>query len=261
MPEPARRSDRGRGEPIIRVENVSKTFGTAKSGHQIKALDDVSLAVDPGEVVVIIGPSGSGKSTLLRVLNALERVQSGRIVVNGAEVTSRRTNLNILRAEVGMVFQDFNLFPHRSVIDNIILPQRVVRRRSSEEATRIARELLEKVGLPEKAETRPAELSGGQKQRVAIARALAMNPKIMLFDEATSALDPEMVGEVLALMRDLAREGMTMLVVTHEMGFAQEAADRMVFMDGGAIVEEGAPERVFKRPKNPRTQAFFEQIL
>ena len=261
MTEPARSTRRNPHEPIIRIEHASKTFGTGKGGHRIKALDNVSLTVGAGEVVVVIGPSGSGKSTLLRVVNGLEKVDSGRIVVDGAEVTSRRTNLNMLRAEVGMVFQDFNLFPHRSVIDNIILPQRVVRRRSREEAARTARELLEKVGLPEKADAKPAELSGGQKQRVAIARALAMNPTIMLFDEATSALDPEMVGEVLALMRDLAGEGMTMMVVTHEMGFAHEAADRMVFMDGGAIVEEGAPERVFKRPENPRTQAFFEQIL
>ena len=261
MAEAAENSRQAPAQPIIRVEHVTKEFGGAKGAQPIKALDDVSLTVASGEVVVVIGPSGSGKSTLLRALNGLEKVDSGRIVVDGAEVTSRRTNLNVLRARVGMVFQDFNLFPHRSVLDNIVLPQRVVLRRSRDEAARIARELLQKVGLPEKADARPAELSGGQKQRVAIARALAMNPKVMLFDEATSALDPEMVGEVLALMRALAAEGMTMVVVTHEMGFAQEAADRMVFMDRGAIVEEGAPRRLFEHPENARTQAFFAQIL
>ncbi len=227
----------------------------------ITALSDVSVVVHPGEVVVVIGPSGSGKSTLLKTVNGLETIDAGRIEVNGVEVGARGTDMNALRAEVGMVFQDFNLFPHRTVLDNIILAQRVVRKRSREEAERVARDLLEKVGLPEKAGARPGELSGGQQQRVAIARSLAMNPQVMLFDEATSSLDPEMVGDVLALMRQLAEEGMTMMVVTHEMGFAQEAADWMLFMDGGAVVEEGDPASFFNRPKNERTRTFLRQIL
>ena len=244
----------------IRLEHVTKSF-SAKGREPVVALKDVSLEIAPGEVVVLLGPSGSGKSTLLRTLNGLERVDSGRIEVGGVEVTGRRTDLNALRTDVGMVFQHFNLFPHRSVLHNVMLAQRVVRKRSTEEAEQVARGLLEKVGLPEKADARPDELSGGQQQRVAIARALAMDPKVMLFDEATSALDPEMVGEVLAIMRQLATEGMTMIVVTHEMGFAGEAAHRVVFMDGGSIVEEGDPASFFENPQRERTKTFLKQIL
>jgi polar amino acid transport system ATP-binding protein len=251
----------GADDRVVVLENVSKTFAGPRRGEAIKALDNVSTSVAPGEVVVIIGPSGSGKSTLLRAVNGLETVDSGRIVVNGAEVTDRRTDLNKLRAEVGMVFQHFNLFQHKSILENVVLPQVVVRKRSREEATEIARDLLRKVGIQEKESSHPSELSGGQQQRVAIARSLAMNPKVMLFDEATSALDPETVGGVLALMRQLAEEGMTMLVVTHEMGFAEEAADRVIFMDRGAIVEEGDPGSFFTKPKSERTQAFLRQIL
>jgi len=242
-------------DPIIRVEHVHKWFGS------LHVLRDVSLEVASGEVVVIIGPSGSGKSTLLRCLNGLEVPQQGRIVVNDIELTKNPRNINRVRAEVGMVFQQFNLFPHLTALENITLAQRVVRRRSRAEAERIARALLEKVGIPDKADAYPAQLSGGQQQRVAIARALAMNPKIMLFDEPTSALDPEMIKEVLDVMRDLAREGMTMLVVTHEMGFAREVADRIAFMDQGQIVEVGTPETFFRSPKEARTQAFLSKIL
>ena len=244
----------------IRLEHVTKTF-PAKGREPVVALKDVSTTVAPGEVVVLLGPSGSGKSTLLRALNGLEKVDEGRIEVNGVDVTGRHVDLDALRTDVGMVFQHFNLFPHKSVLDNIVLAQRVVRKRPREEAERVARDLLEKVGLPEKAAAKPDELSGGQQQRVAIARALAMDPKVMLFDEATSALDPEMVGEVLAIMQQLASEGMTMLVVTHEMGFAEEAAHRVIFMDGGSIVEEGSPASFFRDPQRERTKAFLKQIL
>ncbi len=242
-------------DPIIRIEQVHKWFGSL---HVLRGVD---LAVAPGEVVVIIGPSGSGKSTLLRCINGLELPQRGRVVVDGVEVSANPKALNRVRAEVGMVFQQFNLFPHLTVLENITLAQRVVRRRSREEAERIARQLLEKVGIPEKAYAYPAQLSGGQQQRVAIARALAMNPKIMLFDEPTSALDPEMIKEVLDVMRALAREGMTMVVVTHEMGFAREVADRIVFMDQGQIVEEGPPTVFFNQPREERTRAFLSKIL
>ncbi|GAB4517468.1 MAG: amino acid ABC transporter ATP-binding protein [Anaerolineae bacterium] len=219
------------------------------------------MDVARGEVVVIIGPSGSGKSTLLRCINHLETPTSGEVWVDGVCTTDRKTDINKLRAEVGMVFQSFNLFPHLTTLENIVLAQRVVRGRSREEAERIAYELLEKVGIPEKANAYPGQLSGGQQQRVAIARALAMRPKVMLFDEPTSALDPEMIKEVLDVMLDLAKEGMTMVVVSHEMGFARAAANRIVFMDEGRIIEEGTPEELFTRPQHERTKLFLSKIL
>jgi ABC-type polar amino acid transport system ATPase subunit len=242
-------------ENIIQIRHVHKWFG------KIHALDDVSMDVAPGEVLVIVGPSGSGKSTLLRTINHLEAVNSGEIIVDGIHLTHKSTDINAVRAEVGMVFQQFNLFPHLTALQNITLAQRIVRRRSTEEAERVARELLERVGIPEKADSFPGQLSGGQQQRVAIARALAMNPKIMLFDEPTSALDPEMIKEVLDVMLDLAQSGMTMLCVTHEMGFARAAARRIVFMDQGKIVEEAPPEQLFEAPKHERTKAFLSNIL
>ncbi|NTU59818.1 MAG: amino acid ABC transporter ATP-binding protein [Deltaproteobacteria bacterium] len=242
-------------EPIIRIEEVSKFFGA------LRALHRVSLAVQPGEKVVILGPSGSGKSTLLRAVNRLEEVQQGRIVVDGVELTDPRTDINRLRMDVGMVFQNFNLFPHKTVLQNLTLAPIKLRRTPRAEAEAQARALLAKVKIAEKESSYPAQLSGGQKQRVAIARALAMTPKIMLFDEPTSALDPEMVGEVLEVMVNLAREGMTMVVVTHEMGFAREVADRVVFMDEGEILEVGPPQHFFESPEHPRTQKFLSQIL
>ena len=241
--------------PIIDIKNVYKFFG------QLQALNDVSLDVRAGEVLVIIGPSGSGKSTLLRTINHLETVNSGEIVVDGIPLTHKSTNINAVRAEVGMVFQQFNLFPHLSARQNITLAQRIVRRRSEDEANRVAEQLLERVGIPEKADSYPGQLSGGQQQRVAIARALAMDPKIMLFDEPTSALDPEMIKEVLEVMLDLAKSGMTMLCVTHEMGFARAAAHRIIFMDEGKIVEENTPEGLFNAPKSDRTKLFLSNIL
>jgi polar amino acid transport system ATP-binding protein len=241
-------------EPIIIIEHVRKTFG------RIVAIQDVSMLVMPGQVVVIIGPSGSGKSTLLRCINHLEAPDSGRIVVDGIPL-DKAENINAVRAEVGIVFQSFNLFPHLTVLDNLTLAQKIVRKRASAQAEQIARELLTKVGIPEKAHAFPAQLSGGQQQRVAIARALAMNPKIMLFDEPTSALDPEMITEVLDVMLQLAREGMTMVVVSHEMGFARAAAQRIVFMDQGMIVEETTPEGLFTAPKEERTKLFLSKIL
>jgi polar amino acid transport system ATP-binding protein len=243
---------------MIDVRNLHKTFWLP---HEVKALVDVSVAVAQGEVVVVIGPSGSGKSTLLRCLNRLETADAGHIFIDGVDVLNPKTNINQVRAEVGMVFQSFNLFPHRTVLDNITLAQRVVRRRSGDEARQKADYLLKKVGIQEKARAYPDQLSGGQQQRVAIARALAMDPKVMLFDEPTSALDPEMIGEVLDVMKNLAREGMTMVVVTHEMGFAREVADRVVFMDGGAIVEIGTPGHFFANPTHDRTKLFLSQIL
>ncbi len=243
---------------MIEVRNLHKTF---RLPHEVRALVDVSLAVAAGEVVVVIGPSGSGKSTLLRCLNRLETADAGQIFIEGVDILDPRTDINRVRAEVGMVFQSFNLFPHKTVMDNITLAQRVVRKRSADEARRKAEALLQKVGIPEKARAYPDQLSGGQQQRVAIARALAMDPKVMLFDEPTSALDPEMIGEVLDVMKNLAREGMTMVVVTHEMGFAREVADRVVFMDGGAIVEIGPPEHFFTSPTHDRTKLFLSQIL
>ncbi|RJQ58161.1 MAG: amino acid ABC transporter ATP-binding protein [Desulfobacteraceae bacterium] len=243
---------------MIDVRHISKTFYTT---HEIRALADVSTRIDPGEVVVVIGPSGSGKSTLLRCLNHLEAADTGHIYIDGIDILDHKTNINKVRAEVGMVFQSFNLFPHKSVLENITLAQRVVRKRSKEAALEKALMLLNKVGIGEKAGSYPDQLSGGQQQRVAIARALAMDPKVMLFDEPTSALDPEMIGEVLDVMKTLAREGMTMVVVTHEMGFAREVADRVIFMDEGAIVEVGTPEHFFTSPSHARTKLFLSQIL
>ncbi|GFK94301.1 Glutamine transport ATP-binding protein GlnQ [Fundidesulfovibrio magnetotacticus] len=242
-------------EPIITVTGAGKFFG------KLKALDNVSLTVRPGEKVVIIGPSGSGKSTLLRAINRLEEIDAGRIVVDGHNLSDAAVDINRVRMDVGMVFQSFNLFPHYTVLDNVTLAPVKLRGVPQEEARAKALALLDKVGIKEKAGVYPAMLSGGQQQRVAIARALAMNPKIMLFDEPTSALDPEMIGEVLAVMLDLAREGMTMVVVTHEMGFARQAADRIVFMDHGRIIDEGPPEEFFESAKHPRAQKFLEQIL
>ncbi len=242
-------------DDIIQIDNVAKSFG------KIKALQGVSIAVKRGEVLVIIGPSGSGKSTLLRCINMLERPDSGHIVVDGTSMMHRDTDINVIRTEVGIVFQQFNLFPHLTVLENIMLAQRIVRKRKTEEAKKNAIKQLEYVGIPEKADAFPFELSGGQQQRVAIARALAMNPKIMLFDEPTSALDPEMIKEVLDVMIALAKAGMTMVVVSHEMGFVRAAADRIVFMDQGKIIEEGSPEEFFKNPREERTRAFLSKIL
>jgi polar amino acid transport system ATP-binding protein len=243
---------------VIDVRNISKTFLTP---HRVDALVDVSTKVEAGEVVVVIGPSGSGKSTFIRCLNRLEIADKGHIFIDGIDVLDPKTDINKLRAEVGMVFQSFNLFPHKTALDNITLAQQVVRKRSKQEATEKAMALLNKVGIPDKANVYPDHLSGGQQQRVAIARALAMNPKVMLFDEPTSALDPEMIGEVLDVMKTLAKEGMTMIVVTHEMGFAREVADRVLFMDEGAILEVGTPEHFFTNPTHERTKVFLSQIL
>ena len=243
---------------MVRAESVYKTFYTT---HKIEALVDVSCQVTKGQVVVIIGPSGSGKSTILRCLNMLEKADRGHIYVDGVDVLDPRTNINKVREEVGMVFQSFNLYRHKTVMGNVTLAQTVVRNRSKNEAAEKAMALLEKVGIPEKAGTYPDNLSGGQQQRVAIARALAMDPKVMLFDEPTSALDPEMIGEVLDVMKTLAQEGMTMVVVTHEMGFAREVADRVIFMDEGRIVEVGTPEHFFHDPTHERTKLFLSQIL
>ncbi len=240
---------------MIEIKSVSKFFGT------LKALDNVSIDVYDGEKVVIIGPSGSGKSTLLRSINKLEMIDRGSIIVDGFDLYDKKTDINKVREEVGMVFQAFNVFPHKTVIENLTMPQTVVRRRSKADARKIAVELLGKVGILEKSDVYPSKLSGGQQQRVAIARSLAMQPKLMLFDEPTSALDPEMIGEVLDVMVRLAREGMTMIVVTHEMGFAREVADRVVFMDEGKILEEGSPEHFFKNPEHERTKQFLSQIL
>ncbi len=245
-------------QPIIQVRDVHKYFRTPRG--PIHALRGVSLDVSAGEVVVVIGPSGSGKSTLLRCLNRLEAFDAGSILVDNIPLDNAQ-NINRVRTEVGMVFQSFNLFPDRNALDNLCLAQQIVRKRNRKEATKVAKELLEKVGIPDKAEAYPGQLSGGQQQRVAIARALAMNPKIMLFDEPTSALDPEMIKEVLDVMLNLAREGMTMVVVSHEMGFARNAANRMIFMDQGEIVEEGPPQEVFNNPKSERMKQFFSKIL
>jgi polar amino acid transport system ATP-binding protein len=240
---------------LIDLSGVHKSFGS------LRALDDINLRVRAGEVVVLCGPSGSGKSTLIRTVNALETVDRGRVVVDGHDLAARGTNLKALRAEIGFVFQQFNLYPHLSALDNITLAPRKVRRLARAAAEREAMALLQRVGLTDKRDAYPAQLSGGQQQRVAIARALAMHPKIMLFDEPTSALDPEMIGEVLAVMLDLARSGMTMVVVTHEMGFAREVADRIVFMDHGRILEEAAPETFFRHPQHARAQQFLKEIL
>jgi len=243
------------GEPIILLQGVHKWFG------RLHVLRGVDLEVWPGEVVVVCGPSGSGKSTLIRCINRLERHDRGRIVVDGIELTDDLRHVDAVRREVGMVFQQFNLFPHLTVLQNITLAPVLVRKWPRERAERVARELLERVGIPEKADSYPSQLSGGQQQRVAIARALAMQPKIMLFDEPTSALDPEMIQEVLDVMRDLARRGMTMVVVTHEMGFAREVADRIVFLDEGTVVEVAPPETFFSSPRHDRTRAFLSKIL
>lgn len=240
---------------MIKLEGVHKWFGP------LHVLDDISLSVAPGEVVVVCGPSGSGKSTLIRTINRLEPIDRGKLIVDGMDLSSPRTNINLLRAEIGFVFQQFNLYPHLSVTQNITLAPMKVRNTSKAEAIEQAIALLERVGLAEKRDAYPAQLSGGQQQRVAIARALAMKPKIMLFDEPTSALDPEMIGEVLAVMLDLARSGMTMMVVTHEMGFAREVADRVVFMDHGAILEEARPEAFFTHPQHDRSRQFLKQVL
>lgn len=240
---------------MIKIENLKKSFGS------LEVLKEISLQVKEQEVVCIIGPSGSGKSTLLRCINLLESVQGGQVVVDGHNLTDPKTDINMVRTEVGMVFQHFNLFPHKNVLENIILAPMKVRKWGKEEAEAKALELLEKVGLSDKAYVYPDSLSGGQKQRVAIARALAMEPKIMLFDEPTSALDPEMVGEVLEVMRQLAKEGMTMVVVTHEMGFAREVGDRVIFMDDGLLVEENTPTQLFNHPKHQRTQSFLSKVL
>jgi len=241
-------------EPIIRIRGVHKYFG------RIHALRGLDLDIAKGEVVVIVGPSGSGKSTLLRCINRLETYEKGKIVVDGIPLDNAR-NINAVRREVGMVFQSFNLFSHLTVLDNLMLAQRVVRKRPSAEARQTALDLLNKVGIPDKADVKPAQLSGGQQQRVAIARALAMNPKVMLFDEPTSALDPEMIKEVLEVMLALAAEGMTMAVVSHEMGFTRAAAKRVIFMDEGQIIEEAPPDVLFNFPQHERTKQFLGKIL
>ena len=240
---------------IIQLENVDKFFG------DFQALKNVNLSVKKGERIVVCGPSGSGKSTLIRCINRLEEHNSGRIVINGHELTSDVANIDAVRSEVGMVFQYFNLFPHLTIIKNLMLAPRLVRKASKSEAHDTAMKYLNRVKIPEQADKYPSQLSGGQQQRVAIARALCMNPEVMLFDEPTSALDPEMISEVLDVMTDLARDGMTMIVVTHEMGFARSVADNIVFMDEGEIVESNPPEEFFGNPKNERTKLFLSQIL
>ena len=240
---------------MIEFENVSKWFG------DFQALADISLRVEEGERIVVCGPSGSGKSTLIRTINGLEGIDKGRIIALGQDVSARSTDINKLRQDIGFVFQQFNLFPHLTVLENITLAPTKVKNLSAQDAGKLASSLLERVGLSEKAGAYPPQLSGGQQQRVAIARALAMKPRIMLFDEPTSALDPEMIGEVLAVMEDLAKDGMTMMVVTHEMGFARHVADRVLFMDEGKILERAEPEQFFSNPQHPRAQQFLKQIL
>lgn len=240
---------------MIKVEKLKKSFGANE------VLKDINVRIKPKEVVVVIGPSGSGKSTFLRCINLLETITDGHIYIEDVDLADKKTDINKIRTDVGMVFQQFNLFPHKTVIENIMLAPMKVKKQSEEQARSKGLELLAKVGLEEKADAYPASLSGGQKQRVAIARALAMEPKIMLFDEPTSALDPEMVGEVLEVMKDLAKEGMTMVVVTHEMGFAREVGDRVLFMDGGFIVEENVPSELFENPQQERTKAFLSKVL
>lgn len=243
---------------MIKVRNVNKYFYVPE---KIQALNDVSCDVAAGEVVVVIGPSGSGKSTFLRCLNRLEYADSGEIVIDGVNVLDPKVDINKVRAEAGMVFQSFNLFAHKTVLENLVMAPMAVRGQERKESEEMGMELLKKVGIEAKWNVYPDQLSGGQQQRVAIARALCMNPKVMLFDEPTSALDPEMVGEVLDVMKDLARSGMTMICVTHEMGFAREVADRVIFMDAGTILEEGTPEHFFSNPQNERAQTFLKQIL
>lgn len=244
---------------MISVKNISKTFDS--KGMNVHAVSDVTVEINKGEVVVIIGPSGSGKSTFLRCLNALEDIDSGSITIDGIQLTHSKTNINALRREVGMVFQHFNLFPHMTVLENLCIAQRIVRKRTKVEAIEKAKFLLTKVGIVQKINEYPSRLSGGQQQRVAIARALCMDPKIMLFDEPTSALDPEMVGEVLEVMRKLAQEGMTMACVTHEMKFAREVADRVLFFDHGKLLEDTTPQQFFTQPNDPRARTFLQQIL
>ena len=241
---------------IIKTENLTKTFK-----GEIHALDDVNTEIKKGEVVVIIGPSGSGKSTYLRSLNLLEEPTGGHIYFDDVDVLDPKTNINLVRQKMGMVFQHFNLFPHMTILRNLTLAPMKLLKLTREEAEKRASELLKKVGLEDRANAYPSQLSGGQKQRIAIVRALAMNPKVMLFDEPTSALDPEMVGEVLDIMKELARDGMTMICVTHEMGFAREVADRMIFMCDGKIEEEGTPEKFFNNPEHPRLKQFLQSIL
>ena len=240
---------------MIKINNLHKHFG------KLEVLKGIDEHIEQGEVVAVIGPSGSGKSTFLRCINKLEERTDGHLVIDGEDITNTNVDINRIRAKVGMVFQHFNLFPHMRVIDNLILAPMKVKKMAKEEAVALAMNYLKKVGLEEKAQVFPNKLSGGQKQRIAIARALCMNPEIMLFDEPTSALDPEMVKEVLEVMRELAREGMTMMVVTHEMGFAKEVATRVLFMDGGKILEQGTPQEVFGNPKEERTKEFFSKIL
>ncbi|GIN71945.1 peptide ABC transporter ATP-binding protein [Bacillus sp. J14TS2] len=240
---------------MITVNNLHKSFG------KLEVLKGIDMEIEENEVVCVIGPSGSGKSTFLRCLNLLEEITSGEVIIDGENIVDPSVNINDIRSQVGMVFQHFNLFPHKTVLENIILGPQKVKRMSTSDAEKIAEPLLEKVGLSDKAQVFPQSLSGGQKQRVAIARALAMNPKVMLFDEPTSALDPELVGDVLQVMKDLAEDGMTMVVVTHEMGFAREVGDRVVFMDEGIIMEKGNPTQIFDDPQNERTQEFLSKIL
>ncbi len=240
---------------MINVNNLHKSFG------ENEVLKGINETINQGEVVVVIGPSGSGKSTFLRCLNLLEVPTEGEIIFEGKNITDKNTNINEIREKMGMVFQQFNLFPHKTVLENLTIAPINVKNKSKNEAVKTAKDLLKKVGLLDKEEAYPSSLSGGQKQRIAIARALAMEPEVILFDEPTSALDPEMVGEVLNVMKDLAKEGMTMVVVTHEMGFAREVGDRILFMDEGKIVEQGTPEEVFDNPKNPRTQDFLSKVL
>jgi len=239
----------------LKVTNLKKSYG------DLEVLKSIDLQVKEGEVVCLIGPSGSGKSTLLRCLNMLEEVTGGEVIVNNVKLTDKHTDINKVRENIGMVFQHFNLFPNLNILDNITLAPVELKKATKEQAKETALKLLDRVGLKDKAKANPANLSGGQKQRVAIARALAMNPDIMLFDEPTSALDPEMVGEVLAVIKQLAQEGMTMVIVTHEMGFAKEVADRVIFMDNGYIVEQGSPQEVFGNPKNERTKDFLNKVL
>ena len=247
-------------DPLLIVKAVTKSY-QREGQPPHRALDGIDCQLNRGEVMAVVGPSGSGKSTLLRTLNGLESIDSGSILVEGVSLTDPATDVNRWRTNVGMVFQHFNLFQHRTALDNVMLPQRVVRRRNRADSERRARDLLDRVGMADYGDRYPSQLSGGQQQRIAIARALAMDPKLMLFDEATSALDPETVGGILELMRELARDGMTMAVVTHEMGFARDVADRALFMDAGRIVEMGTPEQVFVHPQEPRTRAFLERIL
>lgn len=242
-------------KPLIQVEHLSKKFA------ENQVLTDLSTTIHAGEVVVVIGPSGSGKSTFLRCLNLLEEPTSGKIIFEETDLTNAKVNIFQIREKMGMVFQSFNLFPHKTVMENICLAPLKLNKKNHEQAQKKAHELLTQVGLADKAEAYPDSLSGGQKQRIAIARALAMEPDVMLFDEPTSALDPEMVGEVLAVMKDLAKAGMTMVIVTHEMGFAKEVGDRVLFMDEGKILEEAAPEQLFSHPKNPRTIEFLSKVL